>query len=302
MLVGYTGFVGSNLAAAHDFDQLINSKNIETAFGKAPKRLIYAGVPAEMFLANKFPEKDEALIRSAIDNIRKIDAETVVLISTVAVYDCTDGVDEDHEPDPTVLTAYGRNRLMLEQWVETHCPRHLIVRLPAIFGANLKKNFLYDYIHVIPAMLKADKYAELAAKDELIREHYIDMENGFFKCLTEDKAIRKALKSSFEKVGFSALNFTDSRSVYQFFDLSYLYDAIENCLAKGIRKINLVTPPVSTAEVFEHLSGRSFENHLDKPPFAYDLRTKYTATGYVMTKEQELGNIAAFVHRALSEE
>ncbi|MEG2500937.1 MAG: NAD(P)-dependent oxidoreductase, partial [Oscillospiraceae bacterium] len=33
-LVGYTGFVGSNIAAAHPFDGLYNSKNIKEAFGQ----------------------------------------------------------------------------------------------------------------------------------------------------------------------------------------------------------------------------------------------------------------------------
>lgn len=295
MLVGYTGFVGSNICEKHSFEYLINSKNIETAYGKNPNLLIYSGVPAEMFIANKYPEKDEEIINNAKENIRKINAKTTVLISTVAVYDRTDGVDEDYEPCVENLTPYGKNRLALEKWVEENCENYLIVRLPAIFGSNLKKNFLYDYINYIPAMLKSEKYAELSEKDELIKDNYADMGNGFFKCSAVDKEVRNALKSSFKKVGFSALNFTDSRSIYQFFCLSYLYETIEKCLEKKIKKINLVTPPVSTGEVYEYLSGDKFENVLAKEPFNYDLRTKYTESGYIMSKEQELEDISAFV-------
>ena len=65
MLVGYTGFVGSNLCLSHKFDYLINSKNIESAYGVNPDRLIYSGVPAEMFIANKYPEKDAEIIENA---------------------------------------------------------------------------------------------------------------------------------------------------------------------------------------------------------------------------------------------
>lgn len=40
-LVGYTGFVGSNIYAAGSFDGAYNSKNIEEAYGTNPDLLIY---------------------------------------------------------------------------------------------------------------------------------------------------------------------------------------------------------------------------------------------------------------------
>ena len=51
-IVGYTGFVGSNIYAAGDFDAAYNTKNIQDAFGSNPDLLIYAGMRAEKFLAN----------------------------------------------------------------------------------------------------------------------------------------------------------------------------------------------------------------------------------------------------------
>lgn len=51
-LVGFTGFVGSNLAMSTDFDGLYNSANIEEAYGTNPDLLVYAGVPAQKFIAN----------------------------------------------------------------------------------------------------------------------------------------------------------------------------------------------------------------------------------------------------------
>ena len=57
-LVGYTGFVGSNIYASGEFDSVYNSKNIESAVGTGPDLLVYAGVRAEKFLANNAPEKD----------------------------------------------------------------------------------------------------------------------------------------------------------------------------------------------------------------------------------------------------
>ena len=57
-LVGYTGFVGSNIYAAGGYDGAYNSKNIEEAFGTKPDLLIYSGLRAEKYLANNDPERD----------------------------------------------------------------------------------------------------------------------------------------------------------------------------------------------------------------------------------------------------
>lgn len=43
-LVGYTGFVGSNLCRSASFDFLANSKNVQQLYGVKPDVLIYAGV------------------------------------------------------------------------------------------------------------------------------------------------------------------------------------------------------------------------------------------------------------------
>ena len=73
VLVGYTGFVGSNIYAAGRFDAVYNSKNIKEAYGTKPDLLVYAGLRAEKYLANNAPEKDMELIVQAEENISKID-------------------------------------------------------------------------------------------------------------------------------------------------------------------------------------------------------------------------------------
>ena len=66
-LVGYTGFVGSNIydCAQGTIDGAYNSKNIEDAYGTKPELLIYAGLRAEKYLANSDPQKDMSLITEA---------------------------------------------------------------------------------------------------------------------------------------------------------------------------------------------------------------------------------------------
>lgn len=298
LLVGHTGFVGSNLAAQATYDGLFNSRNIEAAFGLQPELLVYSGVPSEMFTANSDPEKDRAITENAFANIEKIRPKRLVLISTVAVYDNKLQTDEDYKIDPEQLTPYGKNRYALEQQVHCAYPDSVIIRLPAIYGQNLKKNFIYDCIHLIPPLLKENKYQELSAGSRLISDSYIPRGDGFYRCNVQADSERAQLRREFEAAGFSALNFTDSRSVFQFLDLKYLTQAINACLDRDIRKLNLVPPPVSAAEVHNMLFDRDFDNPCAAQPILYDLKTKYTASGYIMDKNQELADIRAFVEGA----
>lgn len=302
MLVGYTGFVGSNIDSCHDFTWQINSKNKELSYGKNPDLLIYAGLRAEKFLANKDPEADYLLIKEAMEQIEKIAPKQLVLISTVDVYSNPDGVNEDDGIILENLAAYGKNRYLLEKWVREHYEDALIVRLPGLFGKNIKKNFIYDYIHVIPSMLKREKYEELSGYDSYIKESYQDCKNGFYKCCVslEEKEKRKRLKEAFFKMGFSALNFTDSRSIFQFYPLSRLWQDIEKALDYKIPLLNIATEPVSAGKVYQALTNREFINELDREPAYYDMRTKYDSLfggkkGYLMSKDEVLTKLGQFV-------
>lgn len=158
ILVGHTGFVGSNLLEAADFDACYNSKNILEAYGSKPELLVYAGVPAAKFLANRNPGLDMACINQAKQNISCISPDNLILISTIDVFSNPVNVDEDAEISLAGLHAYGKNRYMLEKWVREEYPEALIVRLPALFGKKLKKNFLYDMLHPVPKMLAKETF------------------------------------------------------------------------------------------------------------------------------------------------
>jgi nucleoside-diphosphate-sugar epimerase len=146
-LVGYTGFVGGNLAAQHRFDALYNSKNIEEIAGQRFELLAVSAMPAAMWIANKDPEADRAVLDRIVGCLRQVQAERVVLMSTVAVFPKPIGVNETtpiHEPEQT---PYGRHRLMLEHQLAEHFQNVLSVRLPGLFGPGLKKNAIYDLLH-----------------------------------------------------------------------------------------------------------------------------------------------------------
>ena len=112
----------------------------------------------------------------------------------------------------------------LEKWVREDHPDALIVRLPALYGIHLKKNFLYDLHTITPAMLREEKYRELAARCELVEKGYSPAENGFYKL--NGSVSGTALREWFEAQSFNALAFTDSRSLYQFYDLGRLWGDI----------------------------------------------------------------------------
>lgn len=301
LLVGSTGFVGGNLRAAHRFAALAHSSDIAAQYGTRPELCVYAGVPAAMFLANAAPEQDLAVMRAARENLRRIAPQKVVLVSTIAVFTDSRGADENTPPDPAGLPAYGANRLQLENWVREDFPDALIVRLPALFGKGLKKNFIFDLLTVAPAMLRPDKYSELAAKSALAASAYTLADNGFYKLNgTADAA---ALKAFFAVNDFNALAFTDSRSRYQFYDLGRLWGDIQTALQNDLRLLHLATPPLTAGAVHRALTGRDWHNELDKPPFDYDLRTRHaalfaggdTAHGYLCTAEEELDGLRAFM-------
>lgn len=299
-LVGYTGFVGSNIYENGNFDKVYNSKNIEESFGTNPDLLVYAGISAEMFLANKMPEKDFEQIKNAIENVEKINPKFLVLISTVSVYGENCKGDENTIIDEENLTAYGKNRLYLENWVEANFDEYLIVRLPALYGKNLKKNFIYDYIHVIPKLLKYEKFEELSLKSQKLINFYEKQDNGFYKCRDLQPEENRILISFFKSCGFSALNFTDSRSKYQFYNLKFLWQHIQQAVGYGIKKLNITTEPVSVCQLYEFLEGKTFVNEISEKPYDYDLRSVHAEKfggkdGYLFDKKFVMGDVKKFV-------
>src|SRR5471032_508614 len=54
-LIGYSGFVGGNLARHHRFAARFNSTNIGELRGQSFRRIVHAGTPAIKWWANEHP-------------------------------------------------------------------------------------------------------------------------------------------------------------------------------------------------------------------------------------------------------
>lgn len=166
-LIGFTGFVGHNLDLQRKYDLKFNSKNFRDMAGKSFSRLVCAGVSAVKWQANKDPETDLARLNALIDVLKTVQADKLVLISTIDVYSVSCGVDENfdcHNPDHH---AYGRHRLLFEDFCKEHFSDVLIVRLPGLFGNGIKKNVIFDLLN--------DNCLEMIQKDSAFQ--YYDLAN-----------------------------------------------------------------------------------------------------------------------------
>ena len=298
LLVGSTGFVGKNLLETHFFSAQCHSKDVVQYYQSKPDLCIYAGVPSAMYVANSNPEKDYSIVKQAMENIRGIGAKKIVLISTVAVYHETKSVDENCLIKIEKLSAYGRNRAILEKWIRKEFPNSTIIRLPALYGNGLKKNFLYDLKTIIPKILTQERYCSLSHINKGIMANYKKRSDGFFEL--RDNTSKEELYSFFKKSEFNALSFTDSRSIFQFYPLQNLWTDINKILLEDIKTINLVTPPISVRELFYKVTGNySWENQLTSY-YDYDIRTIYAKLFgqkeyYICSKEDEIKGIVYFM-------
>jgi hypothetical protein len=145
-LIGYTGFVGSNLAAAHGFTDLYNTSNIEAIRGKSYDLMVSAASRADSHRINLHGAADLAEIDEYLAILSTVDAAQVVLVSTVCVYPGGTIADETTPLSPQDLTPYGANRLHMEQVLAERFPT-LAMRLPQLFGIGLKKGIVYDLLN-----------------------------------------------------------------------------------------------------------------------------------------------------------
>jgi nucleoside-diphosphate-sugar epimerase len=145
-LIGFTGFVGSNLLRQKQFNDLYNSKNIDEICGKHYDLLFISALPAAKWLANQDPEKDKAQINKLARCLEKVQADQVLLISTIDVYPNPVDVNEETEIEIEKCQTYGKHRLEFEFFVKNLFDTK-IVRLPGLFGQGLKKNIIYDFLN-----------------------------------------------------------------------------------------------------------------------------------------------------------
>lgn len=264
-LVGHTGFVGSALLRQAQFDDCFNSSNIGTIAGRRYGTLVCAAAPGSMFEANRDPEVDRAMIHELMGKLESASADRVILISSIAVLaDFGSGDDESAHAFQTEI-AYGRHRRELEVFVEDRFAGSLVVRLPALFGRGLRKNFLFDLLNPIPSMLTCERLEDWVRSVDVrlgrsLRELYaFNRSNGMFvldRPSLAANALRTSLEETAAELGYSATHFHNRETTYQYYEVEKLWSDIGLALNAGLSHIHLVNEPLTAARIHRRLTGR----------------------------------------------
>lgn len=168
------GAVGTTVArqlekiGIHAFDRF-DSKTVSQAFSKSYDLVIYAGVRATKYIAERNPVEDEVHCDEALGQLSRLKSKRIVLISTI---DASLAGFERLETD-RMTSAYGRNRLHLEskasEFFENTPTDFRILRLPALYGTYVKKNQWFNIVKGVDSIKLDDTMSKLI---DSIKEDY----------------------------------------------------------------------------------------------------------------------------------
>ena len=264
-LIGHTGFVGSILFRQTSFSHLFNRANIDE-IGDGPEFdvVVCAAAPGSMLDANRQPDLDLVRIEALMDRLRTVRARRFVLISSIAVLaDTAAGYDEGTAAFQTGL-AYGRHRRALEVFCADQFENCLTIRLPALFGSGLRKNFIFDLLNPMPSILPAAQLDKLVSAlgpmqgEKLARlfgssaaTQMLKLDRPSFDAHPE----KLNLEKSVVEAGFSATTFHHPETTYQYYDMTRLWSDIVRASEAGLAEAHLATEPLHAARIHERLLG-----------------------------------------------
>ena len=232
-LIGYTGFVGSNILLKSDFEFKYNSKNINDIKNKKFDLLICSSIPADMQLANTNPEKDLSNIKELLNILSTVKANKAVLISTIAVYPQPVIYDENNN-DFISDSDYGKNRKIAEDEKDN------IVFSKRYYKFDLEK-----------------------------KRHVFDKNRAI-----EDKALDIIRKELFD-INETSLQFTNSKSTFQFYNLDNLYSDILKSIEYNIYMLNICSAPISARDLMKNIFNKEFISN-DAKLYNYNMKSIYS--------------------------
>lgn len=306
-LVGHTGFVGSSLLHQRGFEACFNTRNICDIAGQSFGRIVCAGAPSTMWSANRNPEGDRANLDHLATQIEAAHADELVLISTIAVFDDMAAGYTEKRARYEADKAYGRHRRALEERLSARFRRCHIIRLPALFGPGIRKNFLFDLINPLPSFIAPEKYeytaAQMSAAETGLLTRWYAHDEALDMWALDRPGLyasgdRLALTNAFARIGFLARNFTNSSSRYQFYDMTRLAGDIDRAVAKSLPLLNVCSEPLEAAVIAAALTGESFFNE-GPPVIVEDVRSVHGALfgstrPYLFGRDETLAAMRAF--------
>jgi hypothetical protein len=133
-LIGSRGLFGNEICKFYTPTLVYNSNNINDLAQDEFDLVICAAPGANRRTAQADPAADAASVDQIIAVLSSQRIQRLVLIGTI---------DAVVNPD----TAYGQNRLRLENFVKQEFEHHYVLRFGNIVGAGIKKNVLFDLKH-----------------------------------------------------------------------------------------------------------------------------------------------------------
>jgi nucleoside-diphosphate-sugar epimerase len=146
-IIGYTGFIGSNLKFFFKTKYNFNTKNISFINQYQFDLVILCAPSSKMWISNKFPHDDYKKIKNIINILKKVKTRKIIFISTIEVYGKNNNKNEINKINKISNSAYGKNRALLEDFIKNFFRENLIIRLPVVYGKNFIKNSIYDLIN-----------------------------------------------------------------------------------------------------------------------------------------------------------
>lgn len=230
-LIGYTGFVWSNLDSQFSFTHKYNSQNISSIRWEDFDLVVCAWVRAVKWWANQNPTEDLAQIQDLIDDLSTITTKRFILISTVDVYPSPIHVDEDFDFSsiaPDEWHAYGRNRYFLEQYIQNQFSESHVIRLPGLFGNGLKKNVIFDLLtdNMLDKIIPNNAYqyyflGNLWADIQKVVEHNIPVINFNSEPIMTSEIVELFFPE--KKIGFP----TETPALYDYYTkYAHIFDKI----------------------------------------------------------------------------
>jgi len=231
-LIGYTGFVGSNIKQQFDIDYCFNTANSDKITNYEYDILFCAAPSAVKWKANQDPYTDTQYILNLVKSLEGVKAQRFILFSTIDVYATFPKTEED-KPDIYDTSFYGKNRILLENYIINMFNNHHIIRLPGLFGQGLKKNIIFDLLNnnVTNVINVNDSYQWFYLQDlHKVTKYVMDNNIKIYNVATEPITNLELIRYTNIVLNQDYLMNTISKTKYDIksiYNTNYLYTKIE---------------------------------------------------------------------------